>query len=307
MAEPGRNDPCWCNSGKKYKKCHMLSDQAGLSRPPANATLPAPPPAVRSLMLDAEGREGMRRAGKFNAQVMDYIRDFVKPGVTTLELDRLVHTYTLDHGAIPATLGYHGYPKSCCISRNEVICHGIPGDEVLQDGDIVNVDLTSIVDGWYGDQSETFLVGETKPAARHLVQTTFDSMWHGIEAATPGGLVVEIGRSISKTAHASGYSVVRDYQGHGIGRTFHQDPGIPHFPDATLGRFVLYPGICFTVEPMINAGGYRTELDRNDGWTVRTADRQLSAQFEHTILMTETGPEVLTLTQRGPQRGHRFV
>ncbi|MCB9738453.1 MAG: type I methionyl aminopeptidase [Deltaproteobacteria bacterium] len=301
MNELGRNDLCWCGSGKKYKKCHMRADEAGKSAPPQQRRL-APSP----LQLDEEGREGMRRAGKFNAQVMDFIRDHVRAGIRTDALDQLVHDYTLEHGAIPATLGYNGYPKSCCISRNEIVCHGIPNDAELRDGDIVNIDLTSIVDGWYGDQSETFLVGAVDEKARALVEATFESMWLGIDAAKPAGRVVEIGRAISKFAHEKGYSVVRDYQGHGIGRVFHQEPGIPHFPDYELGQFVLLPGICFTVEPMINVGDYRTELDRKDGWTVYTKDRSLSAQFEHTVLMTEDGPEILTLTERGPRRGHDF-
>ncbi|MEY3013641.1 MAG: Methionine aminopeptidase [Pseudomonadota bacterium] len=301
MNGPGRNDPCWCGSGKKYKKCHLNADAAGASAPPTPRTLARSP-----LQLDEEGREGMRRAGRFNAQVMDFVREHVRPGIRTEELDRLVHEYTLDHGAVPATLGYHGYPKSCCISRNEIVCHGIPDATELRDGDIVNVDLTSIVDGWYGDQSETFLIGEVTPEARRLVAATFESMWLGIDAARPAGRVIEIGRAISKHAHAAGYSVVRDYQGHGIGRVFHQEPGVPHFPDYQLGQFVLLPGICFTVEPMINIGDYRTELDRRDGWTVYTKDRTLSAQFEHTVLMTEDGPEILTLTEKGPKRGFDF-
>lgn len=284
----------------------MLSDATGAtaprpSGPPTGALKPS------KLILDAEGRDGMRRAGRFNADVMDYIRDHVRPGIRIDELDRLVHTYTIENGATPATLGYHGYPKSCCISRNEIVCHGIPDSTELVDGDIVNLDLTSIVDGWYGDQSETFFVGAVDDADVRLVQSTFDALWAGIDAVSPGSKVIEIGRAISKVAHADGFSVVRDYQGHGIGREFHQDPGIPHFPDHVMGQFVLLPGVCFTIEPMINAGVYRTELDANDGWTVYTADRLRSAQFEHTILMTEQGPEVLTTTQRGPQRGHRFA
>lgn len=306
MNRPGRNDPCWCGSGRKYKKCHLLSDDAGDTAPPANAPPTGALSATAHLQLDEAGRAGMRAAGRFNAELMDYIRPFVQPGVQTETIDQLVHEYTLDHGHVPATLGYHGFPKSCCTSVNEVVCHGIPGAQTLQDGDMVNVDLTTIVDGWYGDQSETILVGDVAAPLRDLVSETLECLYLGIEAIKPGGRIIDIGRAIQRHAHAHGYSVVRDYQGHGIGRQFHQDPGVPHFPDYEMGQFVVEPGMCFTIEPMINLGTYRTKLDRKDGWTVRTADGKASAQFEHTLLMTETGVEILTLTERGPQRGHRF-
>lgn len=248
----------------------------------------------------------MRAACQFNAQLMDYIRPFVKPGVRTEEIDRLVHEYTLDHGHKPATLNYHGYPKSCCTSINEVICHGIPDAYELQPGDIVNVDLTSIVEGWYGDQSETFLIGPVSDIARQVTQCAFDCLYLGIEALKPGGCVADIGAAIQREAHARGFSVVQEYVGHGLGRQFHQDPSIPHYPTEQGKRTPIPPGICFTIEPMINAGDRYTQLDRTDGWTVRTKDGSLSAQFEHTILMTEEGPETLTLTKDGPQRGDYF-
>ena len=251
-------------------------------------------------------REALRVAGRFNAELMDYIRPHVRPGVTTNELDQLVHEYTIGHGHTPACLGYHGYPKSICTSVNEVVCHGIPNDRMLKDGDIVNIDLTTIVDGWYGDSSETFLVGNVSDEARRLVQVTFDCLWIGIRAIKPYGRVIDIGRAIYNYARSKRFSVVQDYQGHGIGTDFHQEPGIPHYPHPSTARDVIKPGMCFTIEPMLNAGTYKTEVDKKDGWTVRTADRALSAQFEHTILMTEDGPEITTLTQAGPQEGHVF-
>jgi methionyl aminopeptidase len=259
-----------------------------------------------SIILGHEDRDRMRAACRFNAQLMDFIRPQVKEGVTTGEIDRLIHQYTLDHGHRPATLGYKGYPKSCCTSVNEVICHGIPGPYVLKNGDIVNVDITSIVNGWYGDQSETIMIGTPSDEARRLVQNTFECLWKGIEATRPFGRIIEIGRAIRSHAESHGFSVVRDYQGHGLGREFHQEPSIPHYPMRRLGLRGIPPGVCFTIEPMINAGTEQTELDESDHWTVRTRDRKLSAQFEHTILMTETGPEVLTLTKEGPQKGHKF-
>ena len=260
----------------------------------------------RNLKLAPVECDSMREAGKFNAQVMDFIRGHVKPGVTTAELDRLVHTYTRDHGHDLACLGYQGYPKSCCISVNEVVCHGIPSDYVLKEGDIANVDLTSIVNGWFGDQSETFLIGEVSDEARRVTQCAFDCLYLGIDALTPGCRVAEIGRAICREARLQGFSVVREYVGHGIGRQFHQEPSIPHYPSRQAHNDILEPGMCFTVEPMINVGVKECVQDKSDGWTVRTKDRKLSAQFEHTILMTEDGPEILTPTQDGPQRGHRF-
>lgn len=260
----------------------------------------------RAPIYNREEREKLREASRFNAQLMDFIRPHIKAGIKTEEINTLVHNYTLDHGHVPATLGYGGFPKSLCTSINEVVCHGIPGDQELVDGDIVNIDVTTIVNGWYGDQSETFLIGNVSDVARELVQVTFDSLWAAIDILTPESKVYDIGRAIYDYVKPTGFSVVRDFQGHGLGRSFHQDPGIPHFPDARYKRDALRPGTCFTIEPMINEGHHGTEVDRTDGWTARTSDRKLSAQFEHTILMTEEGPEVLTLTKDGPQRGHKF-
>ncbi len=259
------------------------------------------------LYTKPEQIESLKKASRFNAQLMDFLRPHVKEGTTTDQLDKMANEYTLDHGHTPACLGYHGYPKTICTSVNEVVCHGIPNDIALAAGDIINVDITTIVDGWYGDQSETFMIGEVSAASRQLVQMTFDSLFVGIRACKPGGPVTLIGRAIQTIAHDAGYSVVREYQGHGIGQDFHQDPGIPHFPTLTSKRDLLHPGTCFTIEPMLNIGGWKTKLDKGDGWTVRTMDQSLSAQFEHTILMTESGPEILTLTEHGPQEGDTLL
>jgi methionyl aminopeptidase len=261
----------------------------------------------RNLILTEVERDAMRRAGNFNASVLDHVRSHVKPGVTTGELDRLIHEYTRKHGHELACLGYQGYPKSCCTSVNEVVCHGIPGDYRLAEGDIVNIDVTSIVDGWFGDQSETFLIGDVSDEAAVVTQAAFDCLYLAIDAITPGCQVAEIGKVIVQHATALGLGVVQEYVGHGIGRRFHQDPSIPHFPNRQSYTDRLEPGMCFTIEPMINLGTRHTMLDRRDGWTVRTRDGRLSAQFEHTILMTENGPEILTLTQDGPKKGHRFA
>lgn len=262
--------------------------------------------AKRELLLHDFECDLMRFAGSFNASVMDYIRPFVKAGITTGELDRLAHDYMVSHNHRPACLGYQGFPRSICTSVNEVICHGIPGNYVLKDGDIINIDITTIVNGWLGDQSETFLVGDVSVEARAVTQCAHDCLYLAIRALTPNCRVAEIGRAIATEAGRHNFGVVREYVGHGIGRRFHQEPSIPHYPNRQAHIDRLHPGMCFTIEPMINAGGRETVLDRADGWTVRTRDGKVSAQFEHTILMTENGPEILTLTQRGPQEGHVF-
>ena len=266
--------------------------------------------ARRRLKLNEAERQAMREAGRFNAELLDFVRPHVQPGVTTGEIDRLVYTYTRDHGHVPACLGYPGpkgpFPKSCCTSVNDVICHGIPGDYVLQEGDIVNIDVTSIVRGWHGDQSETFIIGQPSDLARRVTQCSHDCLWLAIDNIKPNGKVSDIGDVIVRHARKMGFSVVQEYVGHGLGRQFHQPPTIPHDPTPESRRQKLEPGMCFTIEPMINTGTRETILSKRDGWTVRTKDGGLSAQFEHTILMTETGPEVLTLTKNGPERGHQF-
>ncbi len=259
-----------------------------------------------SLRLPPAQRQAMRAACAFNAQLMDFIRPHIKEGVRTEEIDQLVHDYTLQHGHIPAPLGYQGFPRSCCTSVNDVICHGIPDKYVLQPGDIINVDVTTIVDGWHGDQSETFLIGEVSDTARAVTQCALDCLYAAIDALVPNCSVSVIGEAIVAVAEERGFSIVREYVGHGLGRRFHQEPSIPHYPTRPSRQERLAPGLCFTIEPMINVGKRYTALDKRDGWTVRTRDGSLSAQFEHTVLMTEDGPEILTATEHGPRRGHRF-
>ncbi|MBL4883293.1 MAG: type I methionyl aminopeptidase [Planctomycetaceae bacterium] len=247
----------------------------------------------------------LRKASAFNSQLMDMIRDQISPGITTGKLDQLAADYIRSHGHTAACLGYKGFPKSICTSVNDVVCHGIPDDIELHEGDIVNVDVTSIVDGWYGDQSETFFVGKVSDEARALTQVTFDALHVGIQAARPYCTVYDIAKAITRHAESRGYSVVRSYQGHGIGTEFHQQPGIPHYPHDSTRKNIIVPGCCFTIEPMINIGIPDTFIEP-DGWTVKTKDGSLSAQFEHQIFMTKDGPEILTQTQNGPQEGHCF-
>jgi len=219
------------------------------------------------------------------------------PGVTTGELDKLCHDYTLDHKAIPAPLGYRGFPKSICTSINHVVCHGIPGDKRLQNGDIVNIDVTSILDGWYGDTSRMFFVGDVGVKARRLCDVTYEAMMRGIAAVKPGGHVGDIGHAIQTYVEGQHMSVVRDFCGHGLGRLFHDEPNIVHVGRPGEG-VVFRPGMLFTVEPMINLGRPHVKV-LSDGWTAVTRDRSLSAQFEHTIGVTQTGVEIFTLSPKG--------
>jgi len=249
--------------------------------------------------------EKMRVACRLAAEVLDYIDPFVKPGVTTGELDRLCHEYMVDvQNTVPAPLnyappGYTPFPKSICTSINHVVCHGIPGDKALKKGDIVNLDITVIADGFYGDTSRTFLVGgDASILAKRLTHVTYECMWLGIAAVRPGGHLGDIGAVIQKHAEGSGFSVVREFCGHGIGRNFHEDPQVLHYGKAGTGA-ELKPGMIFTIEPMINAG--RAAISAlADGWTIVTKDRSLSAQWEHTVLVTDTGVEVLTLSDKAP-------
>jgi methionyl aminopeptidase len=245
--------------------------------------------------------EGMRRAGRLAAETLDFIAPYVKPGVTTDELDRLCHGFTVDHGAIPAPLNYRGFPRSICTSINHVVCHGIPGDRRLMEGDILNIDVTPLLDGWHGDSSRMFYAGEKIPLkGRRLVDVTYEAMMKGIEVVKPGIRVGAIGHAIQRYAESHRFSVVRDFCGHGVGRIFHDAPSILHFGAPTDGP-VLREGMFFTVEPMINAGRWEVKI-LSDGWTAVTKDRSLSAQFEHTIAVTATGYEIFTLSPAGLDR-----
>ena len=255
-------------------------------------------PTERRIKLHtAADFEGMRRAGRLAAEVLDFIGPYVKPGVTTLELDTLCHEMIVDAGAVPAPLGYRGFPKSICTSVNHVVCHGIPGEKRLADGDIVNIDVTVIVDGWHGDTSRMFHVGKARRLAARLVDTTFEAMWKGIEAVRPGATLGDIGHAIQAHAEAEKFSVVRDFCGHGLGQVFHDAPSILHFGTAGTGT-ALREGMFFTIEPMINAGRYDVKI-LGDGWTAVTKDRKLSAQFEHSLAVTADGYEVFTLSPTG--------
>ena len=248
----------------------------------------------------------MRIAGRLAAEVLDYIAPFVKPGITTGELDRICHDYMVDvQGCIPAPLnyapnGYKPYPKSICASVNHQVCHGIPGDKVLRNGDIVNLDITVIKDGFHGDTSRMFVAGDPSIAARRLCEVTHECMWAGIGQVRPGATLGDIGHAIQRHAEAAGFSIVREFCGHGIGRRFHEEPQVLHYGRPGVGER-LESGMSFTIEPMVNAG--RREIrELADGWTIVTKDHSLSAQWEHTVLVTDTGHEVLTVSEKMPPR-----
>ena len=241
--------------------------------------------------------DGMRAAGRLAAETLDYITPFVKPGVTTGYLDKLLEEYMRDHGAVPGTLGYHGYPKSSCISANHIVCHGIPGDKILYDGDIINIDITPILNGWYGDTSRMYYVGRPSVKAKRVCEAAYFSMMAGIKAALIGNTVGDIGHAIEMVAHNERFSVVEDFCGHGVGKSFHMPPNILNYGRPGEGM-ALKEGMIFTVEPMVNIGGPEVQI-LSDGWTAITKDRSLSAQFEHTIGITPNGPEIFTLSPKG--------
>ena len=249
---------------------------------------------VGSGPLQPHDVERMRTAGRFAAELLDGIAEVIRPGMSTLDIDRSVDERTRARGAISAPYRYHGFPGHCCTSINDVVCHGIPDPQrILQEGDIINVDVTPIVEGFHGDASRTFLIGEVSPIAKRLVLDTYRSLWKGISAVRPGTTTGDIGYAIQSFVEPRGYSVVRQFSGHGIGRLFHTAPAILHYGRPGTGERLL-PGMTFTIEPMINLGDWRCHVLK-DGWTAVTVDGSLSAQFEHTVLVTETGVEVLTL------------
>ncbi|MDJ0837185.1 MAG: methionyl aminopeptidase [Acidobacteriota bacterium] len=299
-----RNDPCHCGSGLKYKKCHGRKRTTTIS-------LTSRPKRDFEIM-DAESLPKMRKVCTLSANILDEVCERVQPGTTTQQIDDWVHQMTLDAGAYPAPLNYPngrtdpkkprittgGFPRSVCTSVNDVVCHGIPSENcVLKEGDILNIDVTSYLNGFHGDTSRTIYVGTPSEQAKLVTETARECLELGIQAVKPHGRLIEVGRAIYNHATKRGLGVVRDYTGHGVGRVFHAEPQVCHYPNRETDCELL-PGMTFTIEPMINAGTFQTFLDKSDGWTVYTLDRKLSAQFEHTILVTETGHEILTLPDR---------
>jgi methionyl aminopeptidase len=300
------NDPCWCGSGRKYKRCHKSTE--GRVRPGVVSPMRSVPPEIgrppyadtgevtrrpEPLVKSPEVIDRMRRAGRAAAGILQEVGAAVRPGITTDELDALCHELSIAAGGYPSPLNYHGYPKSLCTSVNEVICHGIPDDRVLADGDIVNLDVTLYLDGVHGDTNATFAVGTIDDESSKLIAVTYDSLMRGIEAVRPGRPISDIGRAIEDCASPHGYGIVKAFVGHGIGEQFHTDLHIPHYFEPSA-RTVMEPGMTFTIEPMITLGTWRHEM-WSDGWTAVTADGRRTAQFEHMLVVTDDGAEVLTL------------
>ncbi len=283
----GRNDPCPCGSGKKYKKC-CLGKQ--VSNAPEDPKAYAARYQIR--LKTREQIEGIRKCGELALKTLDLVEEMIRPGITTGRIDELVHRFTVENGARPAPLNYRGFPKSVCTSVNEVICHGIPGPRVLQDGDIINVDVTPILNGYYADVNKTFFVGTPGPDAIRIVSVARRCLREGLAMVRPGNTIGDIGWAIQQWAESHGCSVVREFVGHGVGLAFHEPPQVPHYGNRGDG-VRLVPGMVFTIEPMINLGGPELEI-LEDRWTAVTRDGSLSAQFEQTVLVTENGWESLT-------------
>lgn len=289
LPQPERNDECWCGSGRKYKKCHLNTDEKLQRLYDEGYEVP-----FRDLLKTPEDIEGVKASAAVNIGALDYVAERIRAGVTTADIDRWVHEYTVEHGAIPAPLNYSGYPKSVCTSVNEVVCHGIPSeDEVLKEGDIVNVDCSTILNGYFSDSSRMFCIGTVTPEAADLVQVTKDAVQKGLEAVKPWGLLGDVSAAVHDYVTAHGYTVVREFGGHGIGLEFHEDPFVSFVEPAGTGM-VLAPGMMFTIEPMVNMGAQEIDMSDPNGWTVRTADRSLTAQWEIQVVVTETGVEVLS-------------
>lgn len=303
---PQANDPCWCGSGRKYKRCHKptegrvlqgvvsprLAVPEHIARPPyAESGVPVrwAEPRVKS----PQTIERMRHAGAVAAEVLRLAGEKVAPGVTTNEIDVYVHELCIERNSYPSPLNYNHFPKSVCTSVNEVICHGIPDSRALQDGDIINIDVTTYVGGVHGDTNATFLVGTVDPGSQQLVRVTEECMWHGIEAVRPGRPISDIGKAIESHAKKFRFGVVRAFIGHGIGEQFHSDIQILHYYDERASM-IMRPGMTFTIEPMITMGSWQHKMVFDDNWTAITADGKRTAQFEHTILVTDDGFDVLT-------------
>ena len=284
-----RNDKCWCGSGLKYKKCHMDFDEKYNEMAAKGHIMPP-----KSLIKNKEQIEAIKESGKINTGVLDEVAKHIKVGMSTADIDKIVYDYTIAHGATPAPLGYGGFPKSVCTSINSEVCHGIPDENIiLKEGDIVNVDVSTIKDGYFSDASRMFKIGKVSEAADKITDVAKECLEAGIKAVKPWGHLGDIGAAVQEVAEKNGYSVVRAFGGHGIGLEFHEDPFVAHVGKKGQGM-VLVPGMIFTIEPMINEGEYDVYVDDVNEWTVYTADDSLSAQWEHQILVTEDGIEIIT-------------
>lgn len=279
---------CWCGSGKHYDQCHREFDLKLSALRQEGAIIPP-----KSIIKNQAQIEGIKKSAVLNVAVLDYVAERIGPGVTTAQIDKWIHDYTVEHGGIPAPLNYEGFPASVCTSVNNVVCHGIPSrNQVLKEGDIVNVDVSTIVDGFYSDSSRMFCIGKVDDRWMDLVETTKKCMELGLAEVKPWQPIGNVGQAINDYARSKGYRVVREIGGHGIGLEFHEEPFVSHVSRAGTGMLMV-PGMCFTIEPMVNMGTDRVTIDRRDGWTIRTADGKPSAQWEIQVVVTEEGAEVI--------------
>ena len=288
LGKLGRNDACWCGSNKKYKACHMASDEKIETFARQGHIVPP-----RFILKNGEQIEGIRESGKINTAVLDYVSEHIREGMTTEEIDRLVHEKTEELGGIPAPLGYEGFPKSVCTSINEQVCHGIPSEDiVLKDGDIINVDVSTIYNGYFSDSSRMFCIGNVSDEKKKLVDVTKECVELGLAQVKPWGFMGDMGQAVHDHAVKNGYSVVREIGGHGVGLEFHEEPFVSYVTKKGT-EMLLVPGMVFTIEPMVNMGTDEVYTDGGDNWSVYTADGLPSAQWEIQVLVTETGYEVL--------------
>lgn len=284
-----RNDPCWCGSGQKYKLCHLPYDEAAERAAQAGREV-----FTREMVKTPRQIEAIAESAAVNTAVLDAVSALVRPGICTAEIDDLVYEVTSAHKALPAPLNYQGFPKSVCTSANNVICHGIPSKQhILQEGDIVNVDVSTVLNGYFSDASRMFCIGQVSPQAAKLVRVAKECLDKGFHAVKPGGFTGDIAEAVQTHAEQNGFSVVREFGGHGVGVKFHEDPFISHVGRAGTG-VLLAPGMIFTIEPMINEGSEQLYIDEKDQWTVRTLDGKFSAQWEYTVLVTPDGAKILT-------------
>ena len=288
MEKPGRNDPCWCGSGKKYKKCHIDFDEKIEEFEGAGHIVPS-----HEILKNAEQIEKIKESAKINVAVLDYVAEHIKTGISTAEIDKWVYDITTKMGGVPAPLNFEGFPKSVCTSINNEVCHGIPSEDVIiKDGDIINVDVSTNLNGYFSDSSRMFCIGNVSEENRKLVEETKNAVYEGLKQVKPWGFLGDMGQAVNDYVKSKGYSVVREVGGHGIGLEFHEDPWVSYISKKGT-EMLMVPGMIFTIEPMVNAGKPDIFVDEDNGWTIYTEDNSMSAQWEIQVLVTEDGYEII--------------
>ena len=288
MEKPGRNDPCWCGSGKKYKKCHIDFDEKIEEFEVAGHIVPS-----HEILKNAEQIEKIKESAKINIAVLDYVAEHIKAGISTAEIDKWVYDITTKMGGVPAPLNFEGFPKSVCTSINNEVCHGIPSEDVIiKDGDIINVDVSTNLNGYFSDSSRMFCIGNVSEENRKLVEETINAVYEGLKQVKPWGFLGDMGQAVNDYVKSKGYSVVREVGGHGIGLEFHEDPWVSYISKKGT-EMLMVPGMIFTIEPMVNAGKPDIFVDEDNGWTIYTEDNSMSAQWEIQVLVTEDGYEII--------------